>query len=150
MEASVCIIKISCTSTKLDFKYIFRSYFFWGAGGASLFTLSTCTVRNSPLQTAQTSALCSFFFIRRRDVFADLWLRKRCCQRVCREVSENFSVICPPSPFPTAGLMQMYGVTDREAISRAIPDQQPKGLVLQSGKVTPLNDTFYSGELRLH
>lgn len=47
-----------------------------------------------------------------------------------------------------SGLMQMHRVTDREAISRAIPDQQPKGLVLQSGKVTPLNDTFYSGELR--
>ena len=46
-------------------------------------------------------------------------------------------MICSDLPSPPK-LMQMHNMTDREAISCPISDQQPKGrLALQSGKVTP-------------
>lgn len=60
-------------------------------------------------------------------------LRKGCSQHICWKVSENVSMSCPAHP----RLMQMHDMTGREAVSCAISDQQPKGLVLQSDKVTP-------------
>lgn len=47
---------------------------------------------------------------------------------ICCKVPENFTMISPDPPSPPK-LMQMHNMTDREAISCPISDQQPKGEV---------------------